>query len=456
MNGKKPVVLLINAPSSRAVYKEDRCQIDANELFAKFYRPPISLMILAGIAELAGYAPRILDCPVQGYSFKILKNLFYQLNPSVVIVNTSEQTEREDFLTLRLAKHFGARTIAFGYQASTLKKAFITRCPWVDIVIMKEPEMTFKEVLEGKKLNEIDGICYVDEVTSIMENQERPFISDLDKLPVGSHHLIDFTKYRFLLTGKPFTVIQISRGCPFTCNFCLAPFLNGAKFRKKSVSKVIDEIEYVVKKIHVSTFFLRADTFTLDKEWIRQFCQEIVTKGLRIQWFTNSRIDTIPDDLIPLMSAAGCMIIGIGIETGLPMHQRLLQKNIDLSLITPKLKTLKSSKIHSVVYFIIGHPFDNMNSIYYNINYSKTIPATFVEFTIYVDLTAVDLKHDKKRFPDGLLKKISKKGEVLFYFRLRKLIEIICIIEGYIIRNPSNFLYLLTSSARLLWRYLFR
>jgi anaerobic magnesium-protoporphyrin IX monomethyl ester cyclase len=455
---KKPVILFVNAPSMRAVYKEDRCQIDANDLLAKFYRPPISLMLLAGIAETSGFETRILDCPVQGYSFIYLKGIYQSSRPSIVVVNTSEQTEREDILTLRLAKHAGAKTIAFGYQATTLKTAFFSRCPWVDIIIVKEPEMSLKDVLEGKELDRINGICYVDKEKREIENPERPFISNLDVLPFSSHHLIDFTKYRYPFTGKPFTVIQVSRGCPFACKFCLAPFLNGIEFRGKSVKKVLDEIEYVVKNFHVSTFFLRADTFTINKEWIRQFCTGVINKGLDIQWFTNSRIDTIPEGLIPLMSAAGCTIIGIGIESGIPTHQKMLRKNINLSLIGQKLRALNASKIQSVIYFLIGHPFDTVDTIRYNIHYSRKIPATFVEFTLYVDFDAVDLKraNNQTRFPEGFLKKIAKQGEFLFYFRLKKMLEIMTIVEGNIIRNPSNFPRLMLSSFRALRRFFLR
>jgi radical SAM superfamily enzyme YgiQ (UPF0313 family) len=455
---KKPVILLVNAPSMRAVYKEDRCQIDANDLLAKFYRPPISLMLLAGIAEAAGYETRILDCPVQGYSFTRFKDIIQQSHPSIVVVNTSEQTEREDILTLRLAKHAGAKTIAFGYQATTLKTTFFSRCPWVDVIVLKEPEMALKEVLEGRELALIQGICYIDKSKRAIENPERPFIKNLDILPFGSHHLIDFKKYRYPFSGKPFTVIQVSRGCPFACKFCLAPFLNGVEFRGKSVQKVLDEIEYVIHNFHISTFFLRADTFTLDKEWIQQFCRGIILKGFDIHWFTNSRIDTIPEKLIPLMSAAGCMIIGIGIESGIPTHQKMLRKNINLSLINKKLRTLKRSRIHSVIYFLIGHPFDTVNTILYNIHYSRTLPATLVEFTLYVDFSVVDLKRAKYRtqFPEGFLKKSAKRGEILFYFRLKKIIEIMTLVEGNIIRNLYNFPRLMVSTFRAVTRFVLR
>ncbi len=455
-NAEKPVIIFLNAPSSRAVYKEDRCQIDANDVLARFFRPPISLMLLAAIAEAAGYASQIMDCPAQGYSFKRVIETIKRVHPAFVVVNTSEQTEREDALSLRIAKFYEAKTIAFGYHVTVQGTDFLTRFPWVDIIIKKEAEETLKELLSGVGLRDIKGICYRDRRGGVNENPERPFMTDLDAIPFGSHHLIDFSKYLYPLSGKPFTVIQVSRGCPFACKFCLARYMNGLIFRTRSSQKVLDEIVHVVKELKVSTFFLRADTFTLDKEWIHQFCRGILQRGLRIEWFTNSRIDTIPDANIPQMGASGCRIIGIGIESGIPKHQQLLGKNIKLGGIDEKLKLLKRNGILSIIYFLIGQPFDTIRTINYNIRYSRTLHPTFVEFTPYIDFHGVELRESavQHHIPPVLVRKIGKKGEILFYLRFGKILEIMKILSMRIMQNLENILFLLYNGSRYFIRIL--
>jgi anaerobic magnesium-protoporphyrin IX monomethyl ester cyclase len=455
---EKPAIVFLNAPSMHAVYKEDRCQIDANDVLARFFRPPISLMLLAGIAEDAGYIAYILDCPAQKYSFEMLRSFLKTTHPSFVVVNTSEQTEREDVISLRIAKIIGARTIAFGYHVTVLKSSFLSRFPWVDIIITKEAELTFKEILEKDNLETIKGICYKVDCNIVKANPERPFINDLDVLPFGSHHLIDFSKYKYPLSGKPFSVIQVSRGCPFGCKFCLAKYMNGIQFRTRSVEKVLDEIDHVVKDLAVTTFFLRADTFTLDKQWVRAFCLGILQRGLLISWFTNSRIDTIQKSLIPLMSAAGCQIIGIGIESGIQKHQLLLGKRIQLDRIDNIVKVMNKNGILSVVYFLIGQPFDTENSIIYNIHYSRKIHSTFVEFTPYVDFTVVELGGMKKNRPisPSIIKKWGKKGEILFYLRTRKMIEITTIVIRSAMRNIEHIPRLLFNALHFVIRMLKR
>jgi anaerobic magnesium-protoporphyrin IX monomethyl ester cyclase len=455
-NAEKPVIIFLNAPSSRAVYKEDRCQIDANDVLARFFRPPISLMLLAAIAEAAGYTSRIMDCPAQRYVFTNLKDTIKRLRPAFVVVNTSEQTEREDSLSLRIAKLYGSRTIAFGYHVTVQRTNFLNRFPWVDIIIKKEAEETLKEILAGGELRNIKGICYRDQRGGVNENPERAFMTDLDAIPFGCHHLIDFGKYLYPLSGKPFTVIQVSRGCPFACKFCLAKYMNGLQFRTRSPQKVLDEIEHVVKDLKVSTFFLRADTFTLNKEWIHTFCKGILQRGLCIEWFTNSRIDTIPDTYISLMGASGCRIIGIGIESGIPRHQQLIGKNIKLDGIDEKLKLLKRNGILSIIYFLIGQPFDTIRTINYNIAYSRTLHSTFVEFTPYIGFHEVELRGAGfgHPIPPAQVRRLGKRGELLFYMRWRKIREVIEIVSTRAVQNLERVPYLLLNAARYFVRML--
>lgn len=453
----RPVILLINAPSTRAIFKEDRCQIDANDVVARFFRPPISLMLLAGVAESAGFDARVIDCPAHGYTFRTLNEIMVREQPAYVIINTSEQTAREDFLSLRMAKRLGAITIVFGYYATVLRGQFLVKHGAVDLLLTREPEDTLADLLSGKPLPGTPGLVYRDGGGNVVENPDRPFIKDLDKLPFSSHHLVDFTRYRYPLSGKPFTVVQVSRGCPFACHFCLAKFMNGTAFRTRSVKVVLDEIEHVVRALGVRTFFLRADTFTLDKTWIHAFCRGIKARGLSIDWFTNSRIDTIPSRLVPMMGAAGCRIIGIGIETGVPSHQARLGKNITLGGVKEKLDLMRRHGILTIVYFLIGQPFDTARTITYNIQYSKIINPTFVEFTPYVDFEVIPL-HDAVQRPvlsSRLVRRLGRRGEVAFYGRPGKVLEMMCIVERSLLLNMKRFLVLMRNVATYVRRVFF-
>ena len=445
-NSGSKVVFLVNVPTTKAIYKEDRCQNDANDLVAKFSRPPISLTLLGGIVEAAGYKPVILDCPAYKISFYDFKDILKEKTPQYIIINASVQTMVEDLLSLKIAKQMGSKTIIFGYYATIEGPNILQKYDFVDYVITKEPEETLLELLEGKELSRIKGLMFKNLGNKeVIINEERPFIENLDSLPRASHHLLDLNKYRNPLNGERFLVVQVSRGCPFKCKFCLSTLMNGEKFRTRSVSNVIDEIEDVVENLHVKRFFLRADTFTANKKWVRRFCIEILQRNLDIEWYTNTRIDTLDIELLPKMRDSGCTLFSIGIESGLPSHQKKLGKNLNLKQVKYVLQKIKQVGIISVVYFLMGTPFDTEESMIANINFSKQIDATFVEFTPFVDFQGINL-HENKQVPkvsEKLVKKYAKIGKLQFYGQPSKIFEILWFMEQSIIKFPWRIFHLI-------------
>jgi len=158
------------------------------------------------------------------------------------------------------------------------------------------------------------------------------------------------------------------------------------------------------------------------------------------------------------MGASGCRIIGIGIESGIPKHQQLLGKNINLGILNRKLELLKRNGIFTIVYFLIGHPFDTTRTINYNIAYSKTLNSTFVEFTPYVDFRETDLGGTRTlhRITPVQVKRLKKRGELLFYMRPRKILELVQIVVSRafqeIERSPRLFFNMIYYFFRMLYK----
>ena len=76
----------------------------------------------------------------------------------------------------------------------------------------------------------------------VVVNPDRPFIADLDDLPMPLHHLLPLDKYRMPLLKGPFTFIVTSRGCPAGCTFCIKHVSYGPTLRMRSPAKLVEEI----------------------------------------------------------------------------------------------------------------------------------------------------------------------------------------------------------------------
>lgn len=114
------------------------------------------------------------------------------------------------------------------YDAQDVLKRF----PQVTGVIKGEGEETFLELMDyyhGKKddLSQIDGITWRSGET-ITDNPWRP-VMDLSKVPFVYNHMEDF-QHRIIY-------YESSRGCPFSCSYCLSSIDKCLRFRDLSLVK---------------------------------------------------------------------------------------------------------------------------------------------------------------------------------------------------------------------------
>ena len=129
-----------------------------------------------------------------------------------------------------------------GPEVSYDAKDVLERMPEITGVMFGEGEETFLELLqhyhqEGKALGEIAGIAYRDEENAIHVNAWRPVI-DLSTVPFVYEDMDDF-KHKIIY-------YESSRGCPFSCSYCLSSVDKCLRFRdielvKKEIQFFIDE-----------------------------------------------------------------------------------------------------------------------------------------------------------------------------------------------------------------------
>ncbi len=421
-------ILLLNPPSEFILYKEDlRCQNDADELVHKLIRPPITLMYLAAVAENLGFQTRIIDAPVEGIELEQLRKIIHSWNPDWVVANTSLQTLESDLIVLKIAKEVGSRTISFGYAPSVSnEKEIMQNAGFIDFLIRGEPEKAFEEVLESSvPLKEIKGLTFRDN-SQIVINADREFLENLDELPFPAHHLINHNLYRVPTTGEIFTTIQTSKGCPNHCTFCLSNILNGPKVRRRSVENIIQEIEYVKNTLKINNFFFRADNFTFNKRWVIDLCKRIIKNKLKINWFCNSRVDTLDGEMLEVMKKAGCYYLCFGVESGNDQILKYIKKGIRKE---QTLKTIHLAKTFDIVtgaVYIIGLPGDTINTIHETIQFSKQVDSDLAEFIPFIEFPGTESMHQSRANISATdIRKLRQFAFIQFYFRPKIILRLI-------------------------------
>lgn len=365
-------------PPSPVINREDRCQQPTKELLVIPPLPPTDLMYMAAIAEGCGYEAKIKDYSQGGDFF----NDLLEFAPDYLVANVSIPTFKSDMEALKKAKelHPHVKTVVKGAPFLTYNTNVTYEHPYIDYVIVGEAEYTLRDILSGVPDNEILGICYSDDNHQPIKNEPRPFIENLDDLPLPARHLVDNSIYKRPDNGKVQAVIKVSRGCPYHCFFCLATPISGVNVRKRSAENIIAEIKECVEKYKITNFIFWSDIFNIDRDWTIDLCKKIIDSGLKITWSSNTRANTMDDEMAAWMYKAGCRLVSIGVESGSQMMLDNIGKKITLDDIRNTVKILKKNKIRIYNYFVIGLPWETEETVEETIKFAIELDSNFISF----------------------------------------------------------------------------
>lgn len=379
-------ILLANPPTedNKLFIREGRCNQEQGAWTTLW--PPVTLATAGAVLEVQGHDVDISDCPAQGISHDAFLEKIRSSRYDAVAWATATPSIRSDLKLSEKIKAFAPsiKTAVFGTHVTALAEECLKTAPAIDYIIRNEPEETLAELmtaLAGKTdPREVCGISFRNSSGEICHNPDRPYMADLDTLPFPAWHLLDLERYKFPLKNKPFTIISPTRGCPYPCIFCTAQTYYGQKLRKKSISKIIEEIKYIIERFNITHFLFWADTFTADREYVMEFCQSVLEENLNIVWACNSRVDTVDFDLLKKMADSGCWMISYGIESGDQDVLDRVKKKITVDQSKHAVLWAKQSGILVTGHFILGLPGDSEASLKKTITFSASLDLDFVQF----------------------------------------------------------------------------
>ncbi len=267
---------------------------------------------------------------------------------------------------LRIAQTIRSRNrdiiIVFGGpQASTTASATMEKMDFIDYVCCGEGENTvvpfFTAILRDgcKGLDTIPGLYYRDNGKIVTHNIEIP-LCDLDTLPHWDKRL---------LLGNPepqighisyFMPIDAGRGCPYSCTFCCTSYFWRRMYRLKSPERIVEDIRFFKENFGINSFWFSHDAFTSNQRLVTEVCDHLIESGLNIKWRCSSRVDCLTEELILKMKQAGLIQIELGIETGSPRMQKVINKRLNLDRAKEMIDCLLKNKIRIGLFFIYGFP----------------------------------------------------------------------------------------------------
>jgi anaerobic magnesium-protoporphyrin IX monomethyl ester cyclase len=322
--------------------------------------------LAAYLREHTAFEVRIVDSKFERLDFQQTLDRIVEFDPHVVgfTAFTNEIKPAAHMACMTKASLPNAATVIGGVHMTALPEETMSEFSTFDFGVHGEGEITFLELCralsEGGRATGIDGLSHREDGAVVVE-KFRERILDLDSIPAPAWDLLPPAHTYY---------IQTARGCPFACKFCMNP--NGKFVRRKSVEKVIRELQLVLDRYQPEMIWYSDEIFTVDVERTKELLRAKIEAGIpaRIEWAATTHVRFVDDELFGLMKTSNVSVVGFGIETGDEEALRRIGKGTNVEMMKRAREGAQRAGVPISTYCILGQPDETLGSM------SKTIALT--------------------------------------------------------------------------------
>jgi anaerobic magnesium-protoporphyrin IX monomethyl ester cyclase len=347
---------------------------------------PLGIAYLGAVAEKAVHQVTVIDCQAEHLTYDAFKNRLSQIPSDVIGITATTLLYNSAKTLLGIARetHPKAVTIIGGSHATFWDTNALQETPALDIVVRREGETTFLEILQhlqtGKPLNDVLGITFRAKDGTFIRTEDRPFLTDLDSLPFPAYHLLPLESFHRM--GKTIFPLTTSRGCVQWCDFCSTVRMFGRGYRTRSPKNVVDEIEMLHNKYGESQFTFYDDAFTVNRANVMTMCSELKARNLHVQWDCETRVDYVDQELLQTMKDAGCLAVWYGVESGSEKILGQMNKKTKKDQIRAAFKMTQKTGMMVIASAIIGFPGETEETAWETINFIKELNPDDIGFYV--------------------------------------------------------------------------
>ena len=354
--------------------------------------PSLGLAYLAAVAEKKCHTVKIVDCTL-GLGYQETARIAEGFSPQIIgITATTPTFNNAVYLASILRKILPRAIFVCGGAHPTASPCDAMEKGVFDFLVLGEGEETFIELisyLEDKipsRPDDISGIAFKRDGKVIITSR-RSRINDLDFIPFPARHLLPPlsayhptpASYRKL----PLAVIMTSRGCPSYCTFCDRAVF-GERFRKRSVSNVIKEVQEVILKYGAKEIRFFDDAFTLDFSHIEGICRGMKKLRPCIPWTCLTKVNAVNFDILKMIRESGCWQVLFGLESGDDAILKHLGKGNTVKQNKEVVFWAKKVGLSIRADFLVGSPWETKESFKKTVEFAKSLPLDFAHFNKFV------------------------------------------------------------------------
>ena len=282
-----------------------------------------------------------------------------------------------------------SKIIVGGVHATTFAHRLITN-QHIDYIVRGAGDIAFIDLLDCLlKEKNPDLILGVVTKQGNLSSMALP-LDNLDTIPPYPYDLIDM---EYLVVNESTSpvyeiksrtgVIFMSRGCPFGCTYCAADKVHGRKTRFKSIERMINDVEYLIKNFGVNTINIVDDLFGADKKYFYDFFHKIDERGLKFRLVIPAglSITVFDEKMIDVLIGHGLQAVYFPLESGSEyVQKKIIKKRVNLDKAVQLIQYAKTKGLFTGINIILGFPGETREMINETYQFIKNLPVDSVAF----------------------------------------------------------------------------
>lgn len=358
--------------------------------------PPLGILYLSAYLRKEGIEADVLDLTnkedyleeaLEGYNF-----------PLVGIGATTPQYTLAKKIKDIIKKKNPSATIIIGgpHVSSNTQKCLDDG---FDIAVVGEGEAALLDIVQKYTRGE-----------SIKNIVKFPYIDNIDSIPFPDRDMIEIRNYGYEVDGGKATTIITSRGCPYNCAFCSKDVWSRGKVRFHGIEYVINEIQLLRENYGFQYFLFLDDLFTMNKKRLLAICERI--KGWGIKWRCYARANNVTKEMLIAMKEAGCVEIGVGVESGSQKILNMVDKGTKVEDNTRLVLDCKEVGITVNVFLMIGLPGETYETVEETKKWMEMVRPDKFGFNIFAPYSGIPIFNNIDKYDLRILPMPDEKSWV--------------------------------------------
>ncbi len=330
-------------------------------LNAKYIHTNLAIRYLKSFAQ-PEYNPILAEYTIKDPTMNIVSDL-YQKNPDVVGFSVYIWNIEETIKVIRMLRKVKPNILIVvgGPEVTYDYDYWLNRVSEIDVIVIGEGERTFKDLLNAyvaeHDFSTVSGIAY-------RKDDELKFTApgaklDLRSLPSPFRFQEDVEEL-----GKRVTYIETSRGCPFSCQFCLSSIEVGVRYFDREAIK--EDIRYLMKNGAKTIKFVDR-TFNISRSYAMEMFQFLIDEhkpGTVFQFEITG--DIMRPEVIEFLNTnapAGLFRFEIGVQSTNDLTNELVKRRQNFEKLSRTVNMVKDGgKIDQHLDLIAGLPEEDYDS----------------------------------------------------------------------------------------------